>query len=221
MIRLSSIRRNPSVGVFAQANDSMAFVSSSVPDSFVKDLSEALDVEVFPTNVAEISLVGAMMKLNNNGIILPRNTTEEELTFFKSLDTKTNIIDDKHTALGNLVLANDNGAVVSTLLSEKAKKEISDILDVEVEAKDFQGFRTVGSIGVATSKGALMHANLTEEDLSCIEKLLKVDVDIGTVNRGIGYVRTGIVANSNGAVLGKETTSPEISRIEDAFKLLW
>jgi translation initiation factor 6 len=220
MIRLSSYRRNPSVGVFSQANDRMAFVPSSSPAAFAKDIEEALSVEVYNTDVAEISLVGAMIAMNNNGLVLPRNTTGRELSFFKGLDIRVGVIDDKPTALGNLVLANDFGAVVSTHFSKDAREEISDVLDVEVLARDFQGFRTVGSIGVATQKGVLMHASLSEDDLGFIEKLLKVDADIGTVNRGVGYIRTGIVANSGGAVIGKDTTSPEIARIEDALELL-
>lgn len=220
MIRLSSIRRNPSIGVFAQTNEKMAFVTASAPEGFVRDVADALDVEVHRTDVAQISLVGAMMALNDNGIVLPRNTRERELAFFKGLDIKVGVIDDKPTALGNLVLANDSGAVVSTHFSKEAKEEIGDVLDVEVAAGDFQGFRTVGSIGVATPKGALMHASLEEEDLEFIENLLKVEVDIGTVNRGIGYIRTGLVANSKGAVIGRQTTSPEIARIEEALDLL-
>jgi translation initiation factor 6 len=220
MIRLSSYRRNPSVGVFSRANDRVAFVSASAPASFARDIEEALGVEVYSTDVAEISLVGAMIALNNNGVLLPRNATEKDLSFFKGLDLKVGVIDDKPTALGNLVLANDNGAIVSTHFSPDACKEISEVLDVEVVARDLGGFRTVGSIGVATQKGVLMHASLSESDLTYIEKLLKVDVDIGTVNRGVGYIRTGIVANSSGAVIGKDTTSPEIGRIEDALMLL-
>ena len=220
MIRLSTYKRNPSVGVFALANDRMAFVPAFAHESFTRDIGEALEVEVFATDVADMSLLGAMMALNNNGILLPRNTTERELSFFKGIDAKIGVIDDKHTALGNLVLANDKGAVLSTLFSKEATKEISDVLDVEVEAMDLQGYRTVGSIGVATSKGVLMHASLGEDDLRQVEKLLKVGVDIGTVNRGIGYIRTGLVANSKGAVIGKLTTSPEISRIEEALALL-
>jgi translation initiation factor 6 len=220
MIRLSSIRRNPSVGVFSQGNDRFAFVPPNAPEGFVKDVASALEVEVHITEVAEISLVGAMLALNNNGIVLPRNTTEDELSFFKSLDIKVIVIEDKPTALGNLVLANDNGAVVSSLFSQKARRDICDALDVEVEATALQGFKTVGSIGVTTQKGALMHPALSEDDLGFIENLLKVDVNIGTVNRGIGYIRTGLVANSTGAVIGKETTSPEITRIEDVLDLL-
>jgi len=220
MIRLSSYRRNPSIGVFAQASDRMAFVPASAPERFKRDIAETLGVEVYATDVAETSLVGAMMALNNNGILLPRNAAEAEISFFKSLDVKVGVVEDRHTALGNLVLANERGAVASSLFSKKALQEIADTLDVEVEAGEFQGFRTIGSIGIATSKGALVHAALSEHDLDFIEKLLKVTVDIGTVNRGTGYIRTGVIANSRGAVIGSATTSPEIARIEDALELL-
>ncbi|GBE56714.1 translation initiation factor IF-6 [archaeon BMS3Bbin16] len=220
MIRLSTIRRNPSIGVFAGACETVAFAAASAPESFIVDLGEALDVPVFQTDVAETSLVGSMIAFNSAGVALPRNITSRELEFFKGLDLNVAVIDDKHTALGNLILANDSGAVVSTHFSSDARQEISDVLDVDVEAMDLHGFRTVGSIGVATSKGALVHAGLSEEELESIEKLLKVDCDIGTVNRGVGYIRTGLIANSRGALIGRTTTSPEISRIEDALELL-
>lgn len=208
------------MGVFAQANDRMAFVPHSAPEGFKEDIREALHVEVHETSVADIALIGAMAALNNHGIVLPYNVTEAELASFRELDIKVGVIDDRHTALGNLVLANDEGAVVSTLFTAKARREIGDTLDVEVEALAPQGFKTVGSIGRATSRGAVLHAALSEEDLMDIERLLKVEVDIGTVNRGVGYIRTGLVANSKGAVIGKDTTSPEIARIEDVLGLL-
>jgi translation initiation factor 6 len=220
MITLSSYGRNPNVGVFAKANDKIAFVSNFAPEKFASDIAESMGVRVYRTDVAQISLVGAMIAMNNKGIILPSNTTRNELDFFKKQDLNVGVVEDKHTALGNLVLTNDDGTVISTRFPNKAKKKIADILDTEVATMSFADFNIVGSLGVATSKGALMHPSLSEKDLDEIEKLLKVEVDIGTVNRGIGYIRTGLLANEKGAVIGKETTSPEISRIEDALKFL-
>lgn len=177
-------------------------------------------MEVYRSDVAEISLVGSMLALNSNGLLLPWNTTDKELKGFQLLDLNVERLNDKHTALGNLILANDFGALVSSLISKESKERIEEVLDVEVAQREYQGFKTLGSIGVATNKGALMHPDLTDEDLEDIESILKVEVDIGTVNRGIGYVRTGLVANSKGALIGKNTTSPEIARIEDALELL-
>ncbi len=220
MIRLSSYGRNPSVGVFARANDRFAVVPFASSEKFANDLSDSLMVDTHRMDVADTSLVGIMMALNNKGMILPRNTTHREFAFFKELDINVEVLDDKPTALGNLVLANDYGALISTLFSDASAKKIADALDVEVVPYDFQEYRTIGSVGLATSKGALLHPSVSEKDLDFVEKILKVEADIGTVNRGIGYVRTGIVVNSNGALIGNETTSPEISRIQDALGLL-
>jgi translation initiation factor 6 len=136
------------------------------------------------------------------------------------LDINVGIVNDKVNALGNLILANDNGGIVSPSLSKKGIKDIEDILDIDVEKRKISGFKTVGSVGVATNKGALIHPLVKEKELEWIESVLKVEADIGTVNRGTGFVRTGIVANSKGVLVGEETTGPEIMRIEDSLGLL-
>nr|NIN92176.1 translation initiation factor IF-6 [bacterium] len=97
----------------------MAFVPPNSPEKFSRDLREALEVEVHTTEIAEMSLLGAMIVINDNGIVLPRNTTESELAFFRGFDAKVGVIEDRHTALGNLVLANDKGAVASGLFSNR------------------------------------------------------------------------------------------------------
>ncbi len=78
----------------------------------------------------------------------------------------------------------------------------------------------VGSTGVATNNGALLHPLAGEDEIKHIKSILKADVDIGTVNRGTGFVRTGILANTKDVLLGDMTTGPEIMRIEDALGLL-
>jgi translation initiation factor 6 (eIF-6) len=42
---------------------------------------------------------------------------------------------------------------------------------------------------------------------------MKVKTDVCTINRGIPYPRVGILANSNGAVIGTDSTGPESMRI--------
>jgi translation initiation factor 6 len=50
--------------------------------------------------------------------------------------------------------------------------------------------------------------------------VLGVPTSIGSVNRGVTYVRSGLVVNSHGAIAGRETTGPELDRIEEAFELI-
>ena len=49
---------------------------------------------------------------------------------------------------------------------------------------------------------------------------MHVPVDIGTVNLGSPYIAIGLVANSNGALVGSETTGPEIVKISHALNIV-
>ena len=53
-----------------------------------------------------------------------------------------------------------------------------------------------------------------------MENVLKVSVDVGTVNCGIPYVGTGLIANSHAAVVGTMTTGPEMFIIGNALDVV-
>ncbi len=220
MIERVNYHGNPNLGVFMRANDKFALAPEGCSDRFSSILKKSLEVEVLKTSISGTSLLGAMVAMNNKGIVLPKNVYKEEVKAFKGLGMNTTVLDDKLTAVGNLLLVNDNGGIIGKNFTRKSKKKIEDALDIEVESSMLADFRTVGAVGVATNKGAVIHPMVNEEDLELVESLLKVYVDVGTINRGVGFVRTGLVANSNGAVMGQQTTGPEIARIEDVFGFL-
>ncbi|MFA5572221.1 MAG: translation initiation factor IF-6, partial [Candidatus Bathyarchaeia archaeon] len=78
----------------------------------------------------------------------------------------------------------------------------------------------VGSLACATNKGVLAHPLLKEEEKKILESVLKVPVDVGTINCGIPYVGTGLIANGNAAVAGSMTTGPEMFIIEHVLGTL-
>ena len=80
--------------------------------------------------------------------------------------------------------------------------------------------KNAGMAGIATNKGVLVHPKASQEEISVIEELFALPVDIGTVNFGSPLVGSGLIANSKGYVAGEETTGPELSRIEDALGYL-
>ena len=66
-------------------------------------------------------------------------------------------METKKTAYGNLVLANDKGALCDPRMKEPQIKEISEALGVEVFPGQIAGLPYVGSLAVATNKGVLAH----------------------------------------------------------------
>lgn len=172
------------------------------------------------TLISQSSLIGVLATGNIHGIIVPDLIDTDEERLREELDTNVERIPGKYTTLGNQVLTNDNGAIVSPDLSDESIEVIDSVLNVPIRQSTIAGLKNVGASGVATNKGALLHPEATEEELEIVEDVLKVPVDIGTALSGIKYPGICITANSNGALTGEDTTGPELGRIESALDFI-
>jgi len=199
----------------------MAIVPLQVSETKAKRFEEWLKVKVIRTTIGASVLVGALARANSNGIVLPHFMREKENQAIKSnSDVNIAVMETKKTAYGNLILANDRGAIVDPRIKEKDMKKIEDVLGVEAVPGEISGLPYVGSLATATNKGALTHPLLREEEQKLLKDVLKVHVDVGTVNCGIPYVATGLVGNRHGAVAGYITTGPELFIIGQALDVV-
>ncbi|MEM0329101.1 MAG: translation initiation factor IF-6, partial [Nitrososphaerota archaeon] len=57
----------------------------------------------------------------------------------------------------------------------------------------------------------------SEDEEKMLSELFKVNIIPGTVNNGVKFVRSGILANSKGAIVGSLTTGPELMTISRAL----
>lgn len=156
---------------------------------------------------------------NSNGLLISPYVFSHELDVLREHDINVEIMPDKLTAIGNIIVANDNGALVNPSLSDEAKRIIKNTLEVEVVETSIAGLDIVGSLVAATNRGALVHPDASEEELDLVEDVLGVPAEIGTVNRGVKLVGACIIANSNGVIVGNKTTGPELARIDQVFNL--
>ena len=212
------VYRGPNIGIYANVNDEFVFLPSGFAKTKAKNLSEYLKAECLFTSVANTRLIGAMMVVNNNGLLLPNLTTPQELEFYKNkTDLNVEILDTKFTALGNMICANDKGAVVSPAISKESVKKIEDILGVEVVQKKVAGYNQVGAMVVATDNGGVIHPETYDDDIKIISNVLKVNIEPATINGGIPFVSSGILANNKSIVVGSMTSGPEIMMLTRAF----
>jgi translation initiation factor 6 len=212
---------NASIGVYSLVNDRIAIIPPQVPENKRQKVEEWLKVKVVATTVGKSLITGALACSNSNGVILPPFAQEEEIEAIKSAsDLNVTVMDTKKTAYGNMVLANDKGAVADPRLEKRVVNKLADTLGVEVVSNEIAGLPYVGSLATATNKGVLAHPMLKEEEQKVLEDVLKVPVDVGTVNCGIPYVATGLLGNSYGAVVGLLTTGPEMFIIGQALDVV-
>ena len=212
---------NASIGVYALVNDKIAIVPPQVPETKRQKVEDWLKVEVVATTVGKSVISGVLACSNSNGVVLPPLAEEKEIGAIKSaVDINVTVMDTKKTAFGNMVLANDRGAIVGPGLERDDVDKIADTLGVEAVSSEIAGLPYVGSLATATNKGVLAHPMLKDEERKVLEDVFKVPVDVGTVNCGIPYVSTGLLGNSNGAMVGLMTTGPEMFIIGQALDMV-
>jgi translation initiation factor 6 len=220
-VYLSSIVGSASIGVYSLANDRFVVIPKMVPLKKAERTAEWLKVKLVHTSISGSVLAGALACTNSNGILLPNSVREEELTAIKaSFEGNITVMETKKTAYGNLVLANDNGAVVDPRFKEPEIRQIAETLGVDAVPSEIAGLPYVGSLAVATNKGVLAHPLLKDEEKKVLESVFNVPVDVGTINCGIPYVGTGLIGNMHAAVAGSLTTGPEMFIIGNALDVV-
>lgn len=221
-ILLSSIFGSASIGVFSLLTDNLLIAPLLAPEGRIRRLGEQLKVKTVFTTIGCSLLIGALACANSKGIILPHLVLEKEIGSIRTAagDTNIAVMETKRTAYGNMVLANDYGAIADPRLQQETLRKISEILCVEVVPGEIAGLPYVGSLAMATNKGVLAHPLIKDEEKELLKDVLRVPLDVGTVNCGIPYVGTGLLGNSYGAVVGLLTTGPELFIIENALNLV-
>jgi len=187
----------------------------------ITTIMKTFNLPLVKSTIATLDAVGIMSSANSNGIVVPYTTTDEELARLRrEADVPVDWIDSKMTALGNIILVNDSGAICHPDFTTRERRKISDVLDVEVVPGTIARLPIVGSTTIVTNQGAVVHPLTTMEEMELISELLKVDVEAGTVNRGSPYIRLGVVANTDAMIAGSDTTGVELAHISQALGIV-
>jgi translation initiation factor 6 len=74
-------------------------------------------------------------------------------------------------------------------------------------------------MAVATNKGAIISPFAHDDEKDTVKDLLKVQIEPSTVNGGVPFVRSGLLATSHGAVIGPLTLGKELMAISQVMQL--
>jgi len=214
------VYRSPNVGIYTKCNDDFVFLPNGFAASKAKNLSEFLQADYLFTSVANTRLLGPLMVVNNKGILLPHSCLEEELLHLKkSTGLNVDVLETKHTAIGNLICVNDKGGIMSPMIPNEFVKKVEDVLGVEILQKRIAGYHQAGAMAVATSNGGIIHPDTEEDDIKNFSEILGVELEPATINGGTPYLASGILANNKSLVVGTLTNGPELVMLTKAFRV--
>lgn len=218
-LRQVDMNGNPYIGVVCAASEDLCLAPYVAREEHIKLLEETLDTRIVQMTMGGTNLVGTMVAMNNRGVVVGDIVTDEEMEVLTE-HREVLVIHGRLNCAGNLILTNDTKAWVHPRIGPDVRKDIAEVLDVEVAEGDIAGMGVVGSVGCATNKGVLVHPKARPEEMEALKEFFGVHVDIGTLNYGSPMIGASAVANSKGALTGTQTTGIELGRLEDALGLI-
>lgn len=212
------------IGVFSTLTNSYALCaigsSENFNGAFEAELAE--HIPVIKCSIAGTRIIGRTTVGNRRGLLVPSTCTDQELQYLRNCLPDGVVIqrvEERLSALGNCIAANDHVALVHTDIDRETEDIISDVLGVDVFRQTVAGNALVGSYCRFSNVGGMVHPRTPIEDMEELSALLQVPLVAGTVNRGSDVLGAGMVVNDWTAFTGLDTTSTEVSVIEAIFKL--
>lgn len=214
----ANVHANPNIGLFIYANDDFAIIGPEAKH-LQAQVQEVLDVPVHVSSVAGTSLAGVFLAGNSTHLLVPPIIFDHELEELQeTLDVEVKVFDTIHTALGNNLVINDQGALAGPMFNEQDRTKLEELLNLPVHQFTVADIEVVGNSIVHTSKGGVIHRDATKAEIDMVADTLKLPKLLpGTANFGQPYVRSGIVANSNGFLIGSASGGPEITNADEAL----
>lgn len=212
------------VGVFSKLTNAYCLVAIGGSENFysVFEAELADHIPVIHCSIAGTRIIGRLTAGNKNGLLVPSTTTDQELQHLRNAlpdSVKVQRIEEKLSALGNVVACNDHVALVHPDIDQDTEEIIADVLGVEVFRQSIAKNVLVGSYCCLSNQGALVHPKTSVEEQKELSALLQVPVTAGTVNRGSDVIGAGLVVNDWAAFCGLDTTSTELAVVESIFNL--
>lgn len=217
-LKAITAKGDSNIGLHVYASKNYVLVGGDVSDSDLKDLEKIFGTKVHKITIAGTNLVGVFLVGNDKVLLVPSIIFDSELKHLDALGINYEIFDTELTCLGNNIVVTNKGALVHTDFKPSEIEFIKEKLNIKkVEKAIIQDVEAVGNCIVIGKKQGLIHRFATSEEIKNAEKVLGVQLHLGTVNLGSPLVRTGIAANTKGFVIGKGCGGPEMVNADEAL----
>lgn len=115
------------VGVFARLTNSYAIVAIGASENFYSVFEAELQdvIPICHATIAGTRIVGRLTAGNRKGLLVPTTTTDQELQHLRNTlpdDVKIQRIEERLSALGNVICCNDHVALVHPDLERETEE---------------------------------------------------------------------------------------------------
>ncbi len=216
-IKKTNFKSFSSIGIFCAVSDKIALIPIDASAKFEELVKDVFEVETIKATIGESNLLGVLSKIYNKKVVISKITTDKELAFFEDIGLNTLKLNSYH-AVGNMIAVNKNNLLLSKMINDDGKKEISAFMGLDYDSFNLCNTELVGSVVAATNMAFVCGASIKETEFEKVKNLFKVDGNVGTINYGESFVSSGLLVNSKGLMVGEDTTGYELMRLDEIFR---
>lgn len=209
----TSFSEDPNLGLYGLASESYCIIGAKISSKRTEEIKDTLEVDVLKTKIDGTASTGVFLAGNKDFLLVPKSIKEHEKEKLRELPVDTIEIKTKLNAFGNNILVGDGIILLNPRFKNKTVKKIEKRTGYKVKKRKINNTGIVGANAITLSNKGLLNPDVSEKELKKLGKILKVEFDYGTVNFGSGFLRSGVIFNENGLVIGERSTGPEIDRI--------
>lgn len=216
-LSITNFNGNPNLGLYGIATSKYLLLGKDVPKTHDKTIAEVFGKEVKHINIAGTGLLGVFCLWTGEKLLIPQITFDTELEVLKELSIPFEVIDTELTALGNNVLLGVQGAILNPDFTDKDEEILGETLSLPCKRDTIVEVEAVGSIGVIRGDKGLFHRDIPPQKLRELEEFLGLRITTGTLNMGNPYIKSAIIVDEKGMIVGDASGGPEIQNADEAL----
>ena len=157
---------NTTLGLLGVATENVCYLPTEITRKQIKRIAETLNVVVKKASFYNSSLLGLFSVANSKYLFVPDIVSDVELEF---VDKKVIKLTGVFTTLGNLILCNDKGCILSPYLAEK-KYFFENELKLKTEITTISDLPFPGIFATVTNRAGIVHKNCKDAEIEILEK---------------------------------------------------
>ena len=216
-IAKTQVHGNANVGLFGSAFQGKLLFGEKLRTKDKELFEKILQAKYERISLAGTSLIGIMSVHNTKTLLIPSLTLEQEREALDTLGITYEVFDTEVTCLGNTIVCNEHGAIISTEFSEQEAQKLTNLLQVPCVQTDIAGLTTPGAVIVINGANGIIHRDASDTEVALVEKTLNVTLEPATVNLGSPHLHAGILRSETGLLVGDQSGGPEIMHIDESL----